>query len=499
LSDLLKAARELGAGEAEQVMMNRTFDENKLEQIYGKLENHQPAAPRLSPPTFRSPVHVFYGGANLFKADTPSKLGKIALKSFETYAPNFAEFARAMWIKGADTLPIYDEPIADLENCLTENAEAVRRENFNAWFAWTIYSRTIEKLRREPIEDFRIDFEDGYGFRHDAEEDAHAVSASDELAKSFLEKTITPFCGFRIKSLQTETRRRAARTLDLFLTNLLEKTGGKLPGNFVVTLPKITRREEVEALAELLAEFERRNNFENAQIKIEIMIETPQAIVNDKGAIALRGLVEAGKGRVSSAHFGAFDYTASFGISGTHQHLRHEACNFARQMMQVALAPLDIRLSDSVTIEMPVAVHKADDLTKAQTKENFSVVRNAWRKHYNNVTNSLINGFYQSWDLHPAQLPARYAAVYAFFLESAAEQGKRLNNFIERATRANLTGNVFDDAASAQGLLNFFARAASCGAMSETEILKATSLTIEELNSGSFIKIMNSKSKKASD
>lgn len=475
--------------------MKKTFDEKKPEDVFSKLQLSDSSL--LVPlSSFRNPVHVVYGGANLFKFDTPNKLGKIALKSLETYAPNYAEFARAMWIRGADTLPVYDEPIADLEKRLTEDAEAVRRENFAAWFAWTIYRRTIDKLRREPVEDFRIDFEDGYGFRLDEEEDAHAVSASDELAKSFLEQTITAFCGFRIKSLQAETRRRAARTLDLFLTNLLDKTGGCLPKNFVVTLPKITRREEVEALAELLAEFERRSDLENGSIKIEIMIETPQAIVSETGAIALRGLVEAGRGRVSSAHFGAYDYTASFGIAGTHQHLRHEACNFARQLMQIALAPLGVRLSDSVTIEMPVAVYKADNLTKAQTRENFSVVRNAWRKHFNNVTNSLINGFYQSWDLHPAQLSARYAAVYAFFLESAAEQGKRLEGFVERATQANLTGNVFDDAASANGLLNFFARAASCGALSEAEIAEAASLTVEELNSGSFTEIMKKKPKR---
>ncbi len=470
--------------------MKQTFSDAQLADFYSRLETNKTSNLQCA---VRSPVHVVYGGANLFRNDTPHKLGNIALRSLETYAPNFVEFARAMWLKGADVLPVYDEPIADLEKRLAEDAEAVKLDNFEAWFAWTIYKRTIEKLQREPIEDFRIDFEDGYGFRLDEEEDAHAVSASGELAKSFLEQTITTFCGFRIKSLQVETRRRAARTLDLFLTNLLEKTGGVLPENFVVTLPKITRREEVQALAELLAEFERRNNLENCAVKIEIMIETPRAIVNDKGEIALRGLVEAGRGRVAAAHFGAFDYTASFGISGAHQHLRHEACNFARQMMQMALAPLNVRLSDSVTIEMPVAVHKAGDLTKEQTKENFRVVRNAWRKHYNNVTNSLINGFYQSWDLHPAQLVARYAAVYAFFLESAAEQGKRLNNFIKRATQANLTGNVFDDAASAQGLLNFFARAASCGAMSEAEILEATNFTIEELNSGSFIEILKKK------
>jgi hypothetical protein len=350
-------------------------------------------------------------------------------------------------------------------------------------------------LKREPIEDFRIDFEDGYGFRSDEEEDAHAVSASGELAKSFVENTITPFCGFRIKSFASETRRRAVRTLDLFLTNLLEKCGGKLPENFVVTLPKITQRAEVEVLAELLDEFEKQNDLKNGAIEIEIMIETPQAIVNESGEIALRSLVEAGKNRVNSAHFGAYDYTASFGISGTHQHLQHEACVFARQMMQISLSPLNIRLSDSVTTEMPIAIHKGENLSANQSKENVRAVHSAWRKHFRNVTNSLINGFYQSWDLHPAQLAARYAAVYAFFLESKDEQAKRLKGFVEKATQAKLTGNVFDDAASAQGLLNFFLRAQSSGAFSASEITEATDLTTEELNSASFLKIMEGRQK----
>jgi len=203
-------------------MMNKTFDEKKLEGIYSKLR-FSDLSFILPHTSFRNPVHVVYGGANLFKADTPQKLGKLALKSLETYAPNFAEFARAMWIKGADVLPIYNEPISDLEKRLTENAEAVKRDNFEAWLAWTIYQRTAHKLRCEPVEDFRIDFEDGYGVRSDEEEDAHSISASDELAKSFLEKTITPFSGFRIKSFAPETSRRAIRTLDLIFNQSFGK------------------------------------------------------------------------------------------------------------------------------------------------------------------------------------------------------------------------------------------------------------------------------------
>lgn len=471
-----------------------------LDEFYSKLYESDSSF-TVHPSSIRNPVHVVYGGANLFKAETPAKLGKIALKSLETYAPDFTEFARAMWISGADSLPIYEDAAQDIEFELIENEEKVKRENFPAWLAWTIYNRTHEKLRNEPIEDFRIDFEDGYGFRSDAEEDSHCISASDELAELMRcgdaetarqgeNDYFLPFCGFRVKSFQKETYKRAVRTLDLFLTNLLDKCGGKLPENFVVTLPKITRKEEIEVLADLLDGFENANNLENGTIKVEIMIETPQSIVSEKGEIALKSFVEAGRGRINSAHFGAFDYTASFGISGIHQHLRHEACDFARNLMQISLAPLGIRLSDSVTTEMPVPMHKGENPSEKQLKENVFAVQKAWRAHFNNVTHSLINGFYQSWDLHPAQLVARYAAVYAFYLESADIQAKRLKGFIEKATQANMTGNTFDDAASAQGLLNFFIRALNCGAMNESEILQKTSLSLDELRSASFAEIM---------
>lgn len=483
--------------------MNQTFSDIADRLFLEKLNNSKS---QISNPKSRMPVHVVYGGANLFTADTINKLGKISLKSLETYAPNFVEFAQAMWLKGADTLPNFADVIEDLEFRLADNPERVKTENYDAWFAWTIYNRVIEKLKREAIEDFRIDFEDGYGIRSDTEEDSHAMSASDELAELWRRgdaetrrrgeadldfsasarpnDSASAFIGFRVKSFQPETYQRSVRTLKLFLTNLLEKTDGKLPENFVVTLPKITQTAEVEVLCKLLAEIERQNSLRENSIKIEIMIETPQSV------LLLSELAEAGKSRINSAHFGAFDYTASFGITANHQHLQHDACRFARQMMQINLAPLGIRLSDSVTTEMPVPVHRGEILSEKQKAENKRSVQLAWRKHFNNVTSSLINGFYQSWDLHPAQLAARYAAVYAFFLESADEQSARLKNFVGKATQAMLTGNQFDDAASAQGLLNFFIRAVGCGAMSEAEVLQKTDLSSAELKSASFIKIM---------
>ncbi|HUR99222.1 MAG TPA: aldolase/citrate lyase family protein, partial [Pyrinomonadaceae bacterium] len=276
----------------------------------------------------RSPVHVVYGGANLFKSDTPSKLGKIALRSLQAYAPDVASFADAMELSG------------------------------DKKFLQAVYKKTTEKLEREAVEDFRIDFEDGYGFRPDEEENADAVHSSNELAKAFLSNSITPFCGFRIKSFAPETHTRAVRTLNLFLETFLKKTKSRLPRNFVVTLPKISDPREVAELCRRLTRIESDNRLAPNSIGVEIMIETPRAIIDEKGRIGIAPLVEAAAGRCTSAHFGAYDYTSALGISASNQHLRHDACNFARQLMLVTLVPLGVRLVDSVTTKMPVAIHR---------------------------------------------------------------------------------------------------------------------------------------------
>ncbi len=462
--------------------MSERFEELARRLFRERLETGTSSA-ALS--TGREPVHVVYGGANLFTSETPSKFGIVALRSLENYAPNFVELANAVWLKGADTLPRFESVIRDLEFELADDPEKAKSKNPDAWFAWTVYNRVIEKLQTEPVEDFRIDFEDGYGIRSNEEEDSHATSAATELAAVFnKDAPDLAFCGFRIKSFQRETYPRATRTLELFLNVFLKESSGRLPANFVVTLPKIVSPDEVSVLSELLAGFESAHELETNSIGVEIMIETPEAVMN------CADIARAGDGRVASAHFGAFDYTAAFGVTADHQHLQHDACRFARQMMQASLAPLGLRLSDSVTTDMPVPIFRGRDLTTRQQSENRRVVHSAWRKHFNNVTHSLINGFYQSWDLHPAQLVARYAAIYAFFLESADAQGARLKNFVGKATQAMMTGNLFDDAASAQGLLNFFLRAVRCGAMTIDEIKEKTDLSEEELRSASFNKIM---------
>ncbi|HLA96515.1 MAG TPA: aldolase/citrate lyase family protein, partial [Pyrinomonadaceae bacterium] len=314
----------------------------------------------------RVPVHVVYGGADRFSVDTPQKFGKIALATLAAYAPNFVEFASAMRLQGSELLPSYPKAMKELEKSLRSSLDKVKRENFAAWFAWTIYQKTLDKLKREPVEDFRIDFEDGYGFRSDEEEDHNAIIASDELAAAFKKNKVTPFCGFRIKSLGPLTYGRALKTLDLFLVNLFEKTGGKVPEDFVVTLPKVTDAKQVRELCKRLASFEKKNKLAKNSIGVELMIETPESIIDKKGRIAVRDLVDAAKGRCTSVHFGVYDYTAALGISASHQDIGHPACNFARHMMQAALANTGVRLVDSVTTEIPVAIHKEAKLSTTQ-------------------------------------------------------------------------------------------------------------------------------------
>jgi hypothetical protein len=307
------------------------------------------------------------------------------------------------------------------------------------------------------------------------------------------EGTLSPFIGIRIKPLTEELKRRSVRTLELFITTVAEKSGGALPANFVVTLPKVVAPEQVTALVHLLELLESKCGLPGGSLKLELMIETPQSIVNSRGECALPLLAAAARGRCIAAHFGVYDYTASMNITAAHQGMLHPSCDFAREMMKVAFAQTGLWISDGATNFMPVGPHrsvKGKKLTPKQLRENRNVVHRVWRLNFEHVSHSLVNAYYQGWDLHPAQLPVRYAAVYAFFLDGLQAASLRLRTFMEKAAQATLIGDVFDDAATGQGLLNYFLRGTNCGAITEDEAL-ATGLTIDELRSRSFVKILN--------
>jgi hypothetical protein len=406
----------------------------------------------------RQPVHTVYGGAHLFRSDTASKLGELALESLQTWCPSGSDLSDLLGI--------------------------------DMGLAGTVHSLVRDKLEREPIEDFRLDFEDGYGNRADSEEDGHAKSSAEQVAAGMDEDTLPPFLGIRLKPLSGELYRRSLQTLDIFVTTLAEKAG-HLPESFTVTLPKIQDEAQVAVLDEALSEIEDQLGMD--PIPMELMVETSQMIIDHDGTSGLRKFIDAGNGRVRGAHFGTYDYTASMNITAAHQTMTHPACDFARHVLQVSLAGSGVWISDGATNVMPVPVHRGDDLGPYQEAENRESVHRAMRLHYDHVRHSLSHAYYQGWDLHPAQLPTRYAAVYAFFLEGLDQAAERLSSFVESAAKATLVGEVFDDAATGQGLLNFFLRAINCGAITEAEATERTGLTLDELNSRSFVKILEAR------
>ncbi len=443
--------------------MSTSLSTESFEKITGRLKLSLSGFSKRYPGETgrRQPVHTVYGGAHLFKSDTAVRLGQLAVRSFEAFGPDATTFAEAI----------------GLPSNMTD----------------TIYARVGEKLGREAVEDFRIDFEDGYGTRPDAEEDGHAASAATEVAKGLAARTLSPFIGIRIKTFSEELHARSIRTLDIFLTTLISATGGILPDNFVVTLPKIVTPDQVRALVSIFEELEPKLGLAPGTLKMEMMIETTQSIIAADGEIAMPRLLEAAQGRCTAAHFGTYDYTASCSITAAYQDMLHPACDFARSMMQVSFGGTGVWLSDGATNIMPIAPNRGENLTAEQIAENNAVVRRAWKLHYDHCRHSLANAFYQGWDLHPAQLATRYAAVFTFFLEGLDAASERLHNFVEKAAQATLVGDIFDDAATGQGLLNYFLRAINCGAITEEEATKRTSITLDELRSGSFVKILKNR------
>ncbi|UUV30291.1 aldolase/citrate lyase family protein [Amycolatopsis roodepoortensis] len=351
-------------------------------------------------PPGRQPVHTVYVPASQYKTRLVADWGKQALRVFGEHA---------------DQLGL-DADIAD---------------------------RVRTKLLTEPIEDLRIDFEDGLGRPGDDEEDAIALAAGRTLAVT----GGTPFVGIRFKSFEQATRRRGIRTLDLFLAGLLES--GPLPDGFVVTLPKVTAVEQVEVAADVLERLESAYGLPEGALRFEVQIETAQSIVDIDGTVAVPRIIEAARGRCSGLHYGTYDYSAGLGISAEYQSMEHPAADFAKQLMQVSAAGTGVRLSDGSTNKLPVG----------------DAILPAWREHLRLVRRSLERGFYQGWDLHPHQLPSRFAATYAFFREGFPAALGRLRDYADQTGRG-----VLDEPATAQALASFLLRGLDCGAIDVGEL-----------------------------
>ncbi|MFI9202671.1 DUF6986 family protein [Streptomyces sp. NPDC053048] len=380
-------------------------------------------------PGSRQPVHTVYVPADAFDAGTIRSWGDRALAALGEHAPDPAAFARVLG--------------------LTDD------------LAGPVYERVRAKLGREPVEDLRIDFEDGYGSRPDAEEDAAAARAAALVARAFDAGTAAPYMGIRLKCMEAPVRDRGIRTLDIFLTGLM--AAGGLPDGLVLTLPKVTHPQQVTAMVRLAEEFEKARGLAAGRIRFEIQIETTQAILGADGRATVARLIDAAEGRLTSLHYGTFDYSAACGVGAAHQSPDHPVADHAKAVMQVAAAGTGVRLSDGSTNVLPVGTTDR--------------VHAAWRLHHDLVRRSLARAYYQGWDMHPAQLPTRYAAVYAFYREGLAPAAARLVAY----TGGPGGGAVLDEPATARALSGYLLRGLDCGAVDAREVADLTGMDRGEL------------------
>jgi citrate lyase beta subunit len=377
----------------------------------------------------RQPVHTVYVPADRFAPGLAARWGRQALKTLETCAPSPGEFGAAMGLPPG--------------------------------LAADVRSRVLAKLIAEPIEDLRLDFEDGYGDRGDDTEDADARAAAaclagEAAAGPVAAGTAVPFCGLRCKSLEPPTRRRAIRTLAEFLTGVLAR--GPLPAGFTVTLPKVTSPDQVAAMALLCSRLERAHGLAPGQLVFEVQVETPQVILGADGTAVIARCVHAAEGRLAGLHYGTYDYSAALGIAAHLQSMEHPVADHARAVMQVAAAGTGVRLSDGSSNVLPEGGR--DDVIEA------------WRLHARLVRRSLERGFYQGWDLHPAQLASRYAATFSFFREGLPAAAARLRGYVER----DRPDRVLEEPATARALAGFLGRGLDCGAVSEAELAELAGL-----------------------
>ena len=369
-------------------------------------------------PGTRQPVHTAYVPADRFTATTHREWGDAALRLLDEHAPTPADLAAATGVRADD-----------------------------------VHDRVRDRLRRQPVEDLRVDFEDGYGLRPDDEEDAAAQSAATAIAAAARADDGPAWIGVRCKSLEAPTRRRGLRTLELVVAGVLD--AGDLPDGFVVTLPKVTSVAQVEAMAEVCAALEQAYALAPGRLGFEVQVETSQAVLDAAGTATVARMVGAAQGRCTGLHYGTFDYSAGLGISAAHQSLEHPAADHAKAVMQLAAAGTGVRLSDGSTNVLPVG--------------GTDAVHAAWRLHARLVRRALERGYYQGWDMHPGHLPTRYLATYAFFREALPAAAARLRGYLDR-----VEGGVMDEPATAQALAATVLRGVQCGAVDPGEVEQLT-------------------------
>lgn len=414
----------------------RAFNSNVLAGIEDRLAESDAALANLYPGDDgrRQPIQTTYVAADKFTPNLAFDWGQQALDAAERAGGLAAVAVDARVVSGHDAAERAD-------------ALAVLVEN---------------KLRTEPIEDLRLDFEDGYGPRPDDVEDTDVVAAAGHVVAAVRDEKAPPFIGIRFKCLERPTRARGLRTLDLFIAELC--SAAALPDGLVLTLPKVTSVAQVEAMVAAAQALESAHGLPAGRIRFEIQVETPQLILGADGRAPVAQAIHAGAGRVSSLHYGTYDYSASLGIAAAYQSMEHPVADHAKNVMQLAIAGTGVHMSDGSTNILPVG--DADNVSMA------------WRLHARLVRRHLERGIYQGWDLHPAQLVTRYLATYGFYRDGFTGAATRLRNYVQQ-----LDSTVMDEPATARALALFIHRGVVCGALTADEVAQHAGLSVEELRS----------------
>jgi hypothetical protein len=411
--------------------LTRLADEH-LRHADAELAHRYPGDPQQP-----QPVHTVYVPADRFTENTPREWGRQALDLLDRFAPDAPTAAAA----------------TGLDPALLEE----------------VHPRVVAKLETQPVEDLRVDFEDGYGIRPDPEEDAAVQDALAGLtayrgtyrgtARAGEPADAPSWSGIRFKSLEAPTRARGLRTLAAVVAGLAD---GGLPDGLRLTLPKVTSVDQVEAMTLVCRELEDRFDLRTGSLAFEIQVETAQAILAADGTAAVAAMVHAAQGRCTGLHYGTFDYSAGLGIVAAHQSLDHPAADHAKAVMQVAAAQTGVTLSDGSTNVVGFGDADAAHAT--------------WRLHTGLVTRSLARGYYQGWDMHPGHLPSRYLATFAFFRSALPAACARLRAYLDRTA-----GGVMDEPATARALATAVLRGVRCGAVDQAEVERACGLGAADL------------------
>lgn len=304
-------------------------------------------------------------------------------------------------------------------------------------------TRTLNALRWRPVQDLRLDFEDGYGTRGDEVEDRDALHAGAVLAALPAEVVSR---GIRMKGLTTLEWERAVRTLE----KVLEGASG-VPDGFVFTIPKIRSADQAEAAVLLCQAIESAHGLPEGALKFELQIESPQAVIAADGTATVAQAIHRSAGRCTGLHYGTYDYSAACGIAPQFQSLEHPVADHAKAVMQAAAAQTGVWVCDGSTQVLPIG-------TDAE-------VRTALARHYRLVTRSLERGYYQGWDMGAGHLATRWLATFAFYRTALGVAAPRIGRYLDRQG-----GAVVDEPATAQALATVVLRGLDCGAFGPDEV-----------------------------